>query len=58
MTDLTPRAQEQTEVGWSRNDTALWSRYIETLKAPEGVVSPNVQGRRPMSPLQGFGKLW
>jgi len=44
--------------GQPRQDAAHWARYVETLKAPEGVVSPNVEGRRPMSPLQGFGKMW
>jgi hypothetical protein len=58
MTDLTPRAQEHTEEGQPRNDAAHWARYVETLKVPEGGVSPNVEGRRPVSPLQGFGQMW
>jgi hypothetical protein len=39
-------------------DAAHWARYVETLKAPDGSVNPNVEGRRPVGPLQGFGKMW
>ena len=39
-------------------DAAHWARYVETLKAPAGTFSPNVEGRRPVGPLQGFGKMW
>ena len=58
MTDLTPRAQEHTEGGQPRKDAAHWARYVETLEVPEGAISPNVDGRRPVSPLQGFGEMW
>ncbi|MGH3105832.1 MAG: hypothetical protein ACRDM3_01405, partial [Rubrobacteraceae bacterium] len=39
-------------------DAAHWARYVETLKVPDGIVNRNVEGRRPVSPLQGFGKMW
>jgi hypothetical protein len=39
-------------------DAAHWARYVETLKAPDGIVNPNVEGRRMVGPLQGFGKRW
>ncbi|MDQ4127054.1 MAG: DUF1990 domain-containing protein [Actinomycetota bacterium] len=39
-------------------DADHWARYVETLKVPEGAISPNVEGRRPVNPLQGFGKMW
>jgi hypothetical protein len=39
-------------------DAAHWARNAETLEAPDGIVSRNVEGRRPVSPLQGFGKMW
>ena len=39
-------------------DAAHWARYVETLKAPDGIVHRNVEGRRLVSPLQGFGKMW
>ena len=58
MTDRTSRPQEQGRGGRPRNDAAHWARYVETLELPEGVVSPNVEGHRLVSPLQGFGKMW
>ncbi len=42
-------------------DAAYWARYVETLKVsevPEGAVNLNVDGRRMVGPLQGFGKMW
>jgi hypothetical protein len=39
-------------------DAEHWARYVETLEAPDGVGNRNVEGRRPVSPLQGFGKMW
>src|SRR5918998_1563238 len=39
-------------------DAAHWAHYVEALKAPEGAVSLNVEGRRVVGPLQGFGKMW
>ena len=41
-----------------RDSAHYWARYVKTLKVPEGVVSPNVEGQRLVSPLQGFGKMW
>lgn len=42
-----------------RDDKDNWAKPVERLhvgdiSAPKG----NVEGRRPMSPLQGFGKMW
>jgi hypothetical protein len=39
-------------------DAAHWAHYVEALKAPEGAVGLNVEGRRVVGPLQGFGKMW
>ena len=39
-------------------DAGHWAGYVEALEAPEGTVAPNVADRRPVSPLQGFGKMW
>jgi len=42
-------------------DAAYWARLISTLKAsdaPAGVVALNVDGRRVVGPLQGFGQMW
>ena len=41
-------------------DAEHWARYVETLKVTgllEG-AGHNVEGRRPVGPLQGFGKMW
>ena len=58
MTNQTPSPQGPTEQGQHRDDTAHWARYVETLKSPEGIVSPNVEGHHLVGPLQGFGKMW
>ncbi len=58
MTDQTPRPRERMEESSPRDDAAYWARYVERLKAPEGIVSPNVEGHRLVGPLQGFGKMW
>jgi hypothetical protein len=42
-------------------DADHWARYVETLQVTgqrEGAGTRNVEGRRPVSPLQGFGKMW
>ena len=42
-------------------DTAYWARYAETLKVAgvaEGATNINVEGRRAVGPLQGFGQMW
>jgi hypothetical protein len=40
-------------------DTPHWAPYVERLEvpgAPQGAI--NVEGRRVVGPLQGFGKMW
>jgi len=47
--------------GQPRQDAAHWARYVETLKVTglrEGAGARNVEGRRPVGPLQGFGQMW
>ena len=42
-------------------DASHWARYTETLEVADlrkGAGTRNVEGRRPVSPLQGFGKMW
>jgi hypothetical protein len=42
-------------------DAAYWAQYAATLKvarASTGALNLNVEGRRAMSPLQGFGQMW
>ena len=58
MTDQASRPQRHIEEVQPRDDGAHWARYVETLKVPEGVISPNVEGHRLVSPLQGFGQMW
>jgi hypothetical protein len=39
-------------------DAAHWAQRVERLKTPDGIVNPNVEGRRVVGPLQGFSKMW
>ena len=42
-------------------DAAFWAKRVERLEVsevPEGAANVNVQGRREVGALQGFGKLW
>ena len=42
-------------------DAAYWARPVERLvveEAPDGISAAGVEGRRTVSPLQGFGKMW
>lgn len=54
MTAANPRPEQP-------RDADHWARYVETLRVTglrEGAGARNVEGRRPMSPLQGFGQMW
>src|ERR1043165_1140518 len=56
MTDPTPDPQPSQP-----RDAANWAGRVETLKVadvPTGAVNINVEGRRVVGPLQGFGALW
>lgn len=42
-------------------DAAYWAREFSSLqieRTPTGALNLNVQGRLPISPLQGFGQMW
>jgi hypothetical protein len=57
MSDRYTRAKE----GGRPRDAGHWARYVETLEVADAPGAPgvlNVEGRRPVSPLQGFGKMW
>lgn len=44
-----------------RTDQDNWSKPVDRLHrtdSPEGAVNLNVDGRRVVSPVQGFGKMW
>jgi hypothetical protein len=58
MTGQTPHSREHSEGRQVGRDAAHWARYVETLEVGQGSVAPNVQGRRVVGPLQGFGKMW
>jgi hypothetical protein len=45
----------------ARSDVASWARAASRLKVsevPTGAINLNVDGRRAVGPLQGFGPLW
>ncbi len=63
MTEQRPRDETRQEEKRPREprDAAYWARYAETLKVSgvaEGATNINVDGRRAVGPLQGFGKMW
>jgi hypothetical protein len=56
MTNATPDPQPAQS-----RDAANWAGRVETLKVaevPAGAVNINVEGRRVVGPLQGFGAFW
>lgn len=63
MTEQTPQdgTREEEKHKPEPRDAAYWARYAETLKVAgvaEGATNINVEGRRAVGPLQGFGKMW
>jgi uncharacterized protein DUF1990 len=59
VTEQTPNPEE-TEQKQPR-DAAYWAKRVEKLEVsevPAGAAGVNVQGRREVGALQGFGKLW
>jgi hypothetical protein len=54
MTTQDPRPETRE----TPRDAAHWARYVERLEVPDGNAGPNVEGRRTVGPLQGFGKMW
>ncbi len=56
MTEESPQIKEPQS-----RDAAHWAPRIDTLTVgavPDGAVNINVQGRRVVGALQGFGQLW
>ena len=42
-------------------DAVYWAQHVSTLKVtrvPTGALDLNVEGRRVVGPLQGFGQMW
>jgi hypothetical protein len=63
MTEQTPQdeAREGAKQKHEPRDAAFWAQRIERLEVsdvPEGAANVNVQGRREVGALQGFGQLW
>ncbi len=61
MTEQTPQNDTREKQKREPRDAAYWARYAETLKVAdvaEGATNINVEGRRAVGPLQGFGKMW
>jgi Domain of unknown function (DUF1990) len=59
MTEASPPPEEKSET--QPRDAAFWAKRVERLEVsdvPEGAANVNVQGRREVGALQGFGKLW
>lgn len=54
MREQSPQGKQRHEEPQPR-DATHWARYVKTL---EGTAGPNVEGRRVVGPLQGFGKMW
>ena len=63
-TAMPPSEREQPappEQSAGPRDAAYWSRPVDRLTVSEisaGAINLNVQGRRAVGPLQGFGSMW
>lgn len=56
MENVTPRSDSAQP-----RDATYWAQNVTTLKVgavPTGAVNLNVDGRRAVGPLQGFGPMW
>ena len=59
MTEATPPPEHRDEK--QPRDAAFWAQRVERLEVsdvPVGAANVNVQGRREVGALQGFGQLW
>lgn len=57
----TPERSNEPGPDRSRSDRESWAKHVSTLTTsgvPDGGIDRNVAGRRVMSPIQGFGKMW
>ena len=57
---MTEQEQTNEQVAQPR-DAASWAKQVTKLKVgdvPADAVNRNVEGKRVMSPIQGFGKMW
>ena len=62
MASQTPDSQqEQTPPAEKRSDQQNWARPVSQLSVndiPTDGINLNVEGRRPMGPTNGFGRMW
>jgi hypothetical protein len=55
------QSSESSRKSQPPRNAASWAQPVERMKVgelPAGAMNLNVEGRRPTSPLQGFGQLW
>ncbi len=53
--------RDERESAPASRDAAYWAKEVSTLKVGEvskDAVNRNVEGRRVVGPIQGFGKMW
>jgi len=58
---MTPDTPEEVPAAPASRDQGNWATPVSKLKVgdlPAGALNRNVEGRKPMSPIQGFGKMW
>lgn len=61
MTEQTPRSDRGNDREPGPRDSAFWAKSRNVLRVsdvPAGAVNLNVEGRRVIGALQGFGQLW
>jgi hypothetical protein len=54
-------SEKPDHLGRSEESKAAWAPPVDRLKVsdvPAGAINLNVEGRQPVSPLQGFGQMW
>ena len=55
------QAGQAVQANVQPRDASYWSQQISALKVsnvPSGALNLNVEGKRVVGPLQGFGKMW
>jgi hypothetical protein len=58
---VSPEEGKQTPEENKPRDADFWARKVSSLKlgaVPSGAINLNVQGKQPVGPLQGFGRMW
>ena len=61
MTEKLKALNDKPDTDQQPRDAAYWAQEFSRLqieRTPTGALNLNVQGRLPVSPLQGFGQMW